>query len=522
MESGFLTRTNSESKELLTRLSRPKSLQTVPSFRDQSFTPHIHKMVGSNGPQCAGQKGSRPVLRVVTTFNAAGMVQSGQEASPLNSACSPSTPTNRRTLSHAEISQIWNSHVDSMYALMANGPQETRWTGGSPVIAQSGEQMVTRTTQEALTRIMSGGTALAFSDGVTIDEADVAYHLYNQGLVTLGDGEFEASDMDYKYGQEATPNSDSSPYAFGQVTDARASSLASAEAAPAQGYVFGMGGMDRDFAGLTPDQNYQFGLSTPSEPASSPPAEHNEFAETAMEIDSDPVQEYVFGQGGMDLDFETLSNQMAEHNRDYIVHMVMDTAPTQPAATTQPSATGIATQPSAGSQAQVSSSMPPPPRPITTQPPVTGTMPPPPRPITTQSPVTGTIIQPYDLPANAPPVDPNATGRATRALANSGVSVVTSYPLSTSPRMTTRQVNRYLDRFHDDQWSSAPHPMQSGDVLEHRRRIVKREKIEFQPFSWDSTSQPRTEAARRAEGSDGDISPRTKSNKRKASELSKE
>jgi hypothetical protein len=468
MESGFLTRTNSESKELLTRLSRPKSLQTVPSFRDQSFTPHIHKMVGSNGPQCAGQKGSRPVLRVVTTFNAAGMVQSGQEASPLNSACSPSTPTNRRTLSHAEISQIWNSHVDSMYALMANGPQETRWIGGSPVIAQSGEQMVTRTTQEALTRIMSGGT-------------------------------------DYKYGQEATPNSDSSLYAFGQVTDARASSLASAEAAPAQGYVFGMGGMDRDFAGLTPDQNYQFGLSTPSEPASSPPAEHNEFSETAMDIDSDPVQEYVFGQGGMDLDFETLSNQMAEHNRDYIVHMVMNTAPTQPAATTQPSATGTATQPSAGSQAQVSSSMPPPPRPITTQPPVTGT-----------------IIQPYDLPANAPPADPNATGRATRALANSGVSVVTSYPLSTSPRMTTRQVNRYLDRFRDDEWSSAPHPMQSGDVLEHRRRIVKREKIEFQPFSWDSTSQPRTEAARRAEGSDGDISPRTKSNKRKASELSKE
>ncbi|KAM0692128.1 hypothetical protein Q7P36_008329 [Cladosporium allicinum] len=486
MESGFLTRTNSESKELLTRISRPKSLQTVPSFRDQSSTPQIHEIAGSDGSQCAGQKGSRPVLRVVSTFNAAGMVQSGQEASPLNSACSPSTPTGRRVLSHAEVSQIWNSHVDSLYALMANGPQETRWIGGSPVIAQSGEQMVTRTTQEALTRIMSGGTALAFSDGVTIDEADVAYHLYNQGLVTLVDGEFEASDMDYKYGQEATFNSDSSLYAFGQVTDARASSLASAGAAPAQGYVFGMGGMDRDFAGLTPDQDHQFGLSTPSEPASSPPAEHNEFAETAMDIDSNPVQEYVFGQGGMDLDFGTLSNQMAERNRDYIVHMVMDTAPTQPATTTQPSETGIATQPSAGSQAQAQSS-------------------------------NHTVCQP-----TLPPTDPNATGRATRALANSGVSVVTRYPLSTSPRMATREVNRYLDRFHDDQWSSAPHPMQSGDVLEHRKKIVKREKIDFQPFSWDSTSQPRTEAARRAEGSDGDISPRTKSNKRKAPELSKE
>jgi hypothetical protein len=90
--------------------------------------------------------------------------------------------------------------------------------------------------------------------------------------------------------------------------------------------------------------------------------------------------------------------------------------------------------------------------------------------------------------------------------------------------MATREVNRYLDRFGDDQWSSAPHPMQHGDALEHRKKfpVVKREKVNFQSFSWDSTSQPRTEAARRAEGSDGDISPRTKSNKRKASELLKE
>jgi hypothetical protein len=43
---------------------------------------------------------------------------------------------------------------------------------------------------------------------------------------------------------------------------------------------------------------------------------------------------------------------------------------------------------------------------------------------TTHSPPT--LIQPYGLPAKAPPADPNATARATRALANSGVSVVTN------------------------------------------------------------------------------------------------
>jgi hypothetical protein len=39
MESGFLTRTHSESKELHTRLSRPESTQTVLSFRKQFFSP---------------------------------------------------------------------------------------------------------------------------------------------------------------------------------------------------------------------------------------------------------------------------------------------------------------------------------------------------------------------------------------------------------------------------------------------------------------------------------------------------
>jgi hypothetical protein len=39
MGSGFSARTHSESKELLTRLRRPESTQTVLSFRKQFFSP---------------------------------------------------------------------------------------------------------------------------------------------------------------------------------------------------------------------------------------------------------------------------------------------------------------------------------------------------------------------------------------------------------------------------------------------------------------------------------------------------
>jgi hypothetical protein len=105
--------------------------------------------------------------------------------------------------------------------------------------------MFTRTTQEALTRIMGDCTVLAFSGGgAIIDEANVAFHLYQQALR----GESEDFEMDY----ESTLNTESDP---------------------AQGYVFGMGGIGGDFSTL--GNNYQFGLSTLSDAASSPIAEHN-------------------------------------------------------------------------------------------------------------------------------------------------------------------------------------------------------------------------------------------------------
>ena len=61
---------------------------------------------------------------------------------------------------------------------------------------------------------MGSSTTLAFSgDGVTIDEADVAFRLYTQALR----GESEDSEMDYEFEQEVTFNSILSPYAFGQI-----------------------------------------------------------------------------------------------------------------------------------------------------------------------------------------------------------------------------------------------------------------------------------------------------------------
>jgi hypothetical protein len=74
--------------------------------------------------------------------------------------------------------------------------------------------MVTRTTQEALTRIMGSSTTLAFyGSGAIIDEANVAFHLYQQALR----GESEDFEMDYELEQEVTFNSILNPYAFGQI-----------------------------------------------------------------------------------------------------------------------------------------------------------------------------------------------------------------------------------------------------------------------------------------------------------------
>jgi hypothetical protein len=179
----------------------------------------------------------------------------------------------------------------------------------------------------------------------------------------------------------------------------------------------------------------------------------------------------------------------------------------------------------AGNPISVSSSPSSSPTPIaTTQPTqVSSVMAPPPAPV-----VNGTWIQPYELPANAPPADPRANLRTRRLLANSGVSVMTGYSLPTSPRETTAECNARLYY-----WRCTITSNQSGLTVGDSKSNFKGNadlttKVvvpipEFQSFSWDSTVQPRTDAAR-AHGLRDDVSPGTKetNNKRKHAEMTKE
>jgi hypothetical protein len=158
------------------------------------------------------------------------------------------------------------------------------------------------------------------------------------------------------------------------------------------------------------------------------------------------------------------------------------------------SPTPIAAQPvTTASKTQVSSSMAPPLAPV----------------------INGTWVQPHGLPANAAPMDPNATEWA-QTLPNSGVSVLTDYPLSTSPRMSSRQINKILGTQYSRMPNGAPLALPAPS---HRAVSLN---ANFQSFSWDSTVQPRTAAAR-AYGLRDDISPGTKesSKKRKHAEPSK-
>lgn len=202
------------------------------------------------------------------------------------------------------------------------------------------------------------------------------------------------------------------------------------------------------------------------------------------EMDSDETQ----GQGrpqtvymGMDGAMDTDSPAPAENQS-------AATNP-QPPATTQPLVTGTAIQPSADNQNQGPS----------TNPQTTAT--------TQAPPVTGTWIQPYSNP-NA--IVSSVTEGLCIGLANSGVSTLTDYPLSTSPRMTTEEIHQNLNERHGSLLPFYPATrMESGDARKFRGTMAIKPNPNFQPFSWDSTSQPRTEAAR-AEGSDENKSPRTR------------
>ena len=139
-----------------------------------------------------------------------------------------------------------------------------------------------------------------------------------------------------------------------------------------------------------------------------------------------------------------------------------------------PSPTSIATQPATtASHTQVSSSMAPPQAPV----------------------VDGTWIQPYGLPANAPPANPRAYLRARQLLANSRVSVMTDYPLSTSPRESTEKYNARLYY-----WGCTISSKESGITIGDSETNFKGHAhlttkgvvpiLEFQSLSWDSRGLP--------------------------------
>jgi hypothetical protein len=91
---------------------------------------------GLSGPPPLSHPAVRASLAMCTTMfvgkcssAAAGLSQSGQEVSPLDSPPTPFGPkpnVTGRVFTHSEVSDIWNSHVDSLFALMNSGLSETR------------------------------------------------------------------------------------------------------------------------------------------------------------------------------------------------------------------------------------------------------------------------------------------------------------------------------------------------------------------------------------------------------------
>jgi len=137
------------------------------------------------------------------------------------------------------------------------------------------------------------------------------------------------------------------------------------------------------------------------------------------------------------------------------------------------------------------------------------------------SPSSGTWIDPY---ANAPhwASHPNSIdGRPAPAfLYQSGVDMLTDYPVSTSPRMTAGSIFRALR-----EWCSWGNPSSRGchktvghtitydrgSYASHwnlRNHRMVGAAAQFQAFSWDSSGQPRMALARETEADHGVVSPR--------------
>lgn len=123
----------------------------------------------------------------------------------------------------------------------------------------------------------------------------------------------------------------------------------------------------------------------------------------------------------------------------------------------------------------------------------------------------GTWIHPYGLAADAevPRVDSRRVKHPnnTQCLANSGITQTTRYPVSTSPRNSVHEIHATLDVLAHTERRARVGGKLVGSPQPTFRHVIDTSKMQFVPFSYDATFQPRTAAAREKEGEP--VSPKT-------------
>lgn len=119
------------------------------------------------------------------------------------------------------------------------------------------------------------------------------------------------------------------------------------------------------------------------------------------------------------------------------------------------------------------------------------------------------LIDPYDLPEDAPPCnvreDEIDHPYIVACLANSGVNYMTEYEVVNSPRQTPRTLDKRL-RNIDFRFR---HSIANGCLFSYPDPLpIQADKPAFTPFSYTSVDQPRTRIARLMEGEP--VSPKTR------------
>lgn len=131
--------------------------------------------------------------------------------------------------------------------------------------------------------------------------------------------------------------------------------------------------------------------------------------------------------------------------------------------------------------------------------------------ISHSAPNPGTWIHPYGLAADTevPRVDSRRVKRPnfTQCLANSGVTQTTRYPLSTSPRSSAHDIHALLNLHAQNEGRARVGGKLVGSPQPAYRFVIDTAKMQFVPFSYDATFQPRMTAAREKEGQP--VSPKT-------------